>query len=71
MTQHIQEMCSFPMKKDIPTKFYEDNVAYIAQLKGEYIKGDRTNYVSPKFFFSHDLEKKGEINFSKFAQLII
>ena len=33
ITQHIQEMCDFPMKKDIPTTLYEDNAAYIAQLK--------------------------------------
>ena len=29
---------------------------------GGYIKGDRTKHISPKFFFTHDLEKKGEIN---------
>jgi len=62
MTQHIQEMCGFSMEKDIPTTLYEDNAACIAQLKGGYIKGDRTKHISPKFFFTHDLEKKGEIN---------
>ena len=50
------------MKKDIPTILYEDNAACIAQLKGGYIKGDRAKHISPKFFFTHDLEKKGEIN---------
>ena len=62
MTQHIQEMCSFVLKRDIPTTLYEDNSACIAQLKGGYIKGDRTKHISSKFFFTHDLEKKGEIN---------
>ena len=40
---------------------YEDNAACIAQLKGRYIKGDRTKYISPKFFFTHDLQQNGEI----------
>ena len=62
MTQHIQQMCGFPMKKDIPITLYEENVACIAQMKGGYIKGDRTKHISSKFFFTHDLEKKGEIN---------
>uniref|UniRef100_A0A1U7WMR6 Uncharacterized protein LOC104229005 n=1 Tax=Nicotiana sylvestris TaxID=4096 RepID=A0A1U7WMR6_NICSY len=40
---------------DNPTTLYEDNVSCIAQLKGGYIKGDRTKHISPKFFFTHDL----------------
>ena len=40
---------------------YEDNVACIAQLKGGYIKGDRTKHISPKFFFTYDLQQNGEI----------
>ena len=40
---------------------YEDNAACIAQLKGGYIKGDRTKHISPKFFFTHDLQQYGEI----------
>ena len=40
---------------------YEDNAACIAQLKGGYIKGDRTKHISPKFFFTHDLQQNGEI----------
>ena len=40
---------------------YEDNAACIAQLKGGYIKGDRTKHISPKFFFTHDLRQNGEI----------
>ncbi|PHU03384.1 Hypersensitive-induced response protein 4 [Capsicum chinense] len=55
-------MYGFPLNKDIPTTLYEDNVACIAQLKGGYIKGDRTKHISPKKNFTHDLEKKGEID---------
>ena len=40
---------------------YEDNAACIAQLKGGYIKGDRTKHISPNFFFTHDLQQNGEI----------
>jgi len=46
----------------IPTILFEDNDACIAQLKGGYIKGDRTKHISPKFFFTHDLQQNGEIN---------
>ena len=48
--------------KEVPTTLYKDNAACIVQLKNGYIKGDRTKYISPKFFFTHDLQKKGDIN---------
>ena len=54
-------MCGFSLKKNIPTTMYEDNASCIAQLKGGYIKGDRTKHISPKFFFTHDLQQNGEI----------
>ena len=41
---------------------HEDNVAFIAQIKGGFIKGDRTKHISHKFFYTHELQKKGEIN---------
>jgi len=39
---------------------YEDNSAYMAQLKEGYIKGDKTKHILPKFFFTHDLERNGD-----------
>ena len=60
--QHIRGACGLSLDKSIPTVLYEDNAACIAQLKGGFIKGDRTKHISPKFFFTHDLEKNGEIN---------
>lgn len=36
---------------------YEDNAACIAQLKGGYIKGDRTNHISQKFLYTHELQQ--------------
>ena len=52
------------MKCDIkiPTILFEDNAACIAQLRGGFIKGDRTKYISPKLFFTHDLQKNGDID---------
>ena len=44
------------------TILYKDNAACIAQLKGGYIKGDRTKHISPKLFFTHDLKKRVDIN---------
>jgi hypothetical protein len=40
---------------------HEDNAACIAQIKGGYIKGDRTKHISPKFFYTHELQKDREI----------
>ena len=62
MTQHIESMCGLILDQKVPTILYEDNTACIAQLKGGYIKGDRTKHISPKFFFTHDLVKGGDID---------
>ncbi|GJS51138.1 hypothetical protein Tco_0624500 [Tanacetum coccineum] len=47
--------------QEAPTVVYEDNATCIAQLKDEYIKGDKTKHILPKFFFTHDLQKSGDI----------
>ena len=62
MIHHIQESCGLSSVKDKPTILFEDNVACIAQIKGGYIKGDRTKHISPKFFYTHELLKNGEID---------
>ena len=46
----------------VPTILYEDNTTCIAKLKEGYIKGNKTKYISPKFFFTRDFQKDGEIN---------
>ena len=51
MIQHIQETCGLPSIRDNATMLHEDNVACIAQIKGGFIKGDRTDHIFPKFFF--------------------
>lgn len=55
-------MCGFPLDKKIPTTIYEDNTACIDQLKGGYIKGDRTKHISPKILYTDDLQQNGHID---------
>ena len=62
MIQYIQETCGLPFIRGNVTKLYEDNVACIAQIKGGFIKYDKTKHISPKFFYTHELQKKGEID---------
>ena len=62
MIQHIRESCGLSFIKNNPTVLYEDNAACIAQIKGGYIKGDRTKHISLKFFYTHELQKDGEID---------
>ena len=62
MTQHILELCGLSVQTMSPTILYEYNVACITQLKGGYIKGDRIKLISPKFFFTHDLQQNGGTN---------
>ena len=62
MIQHIKESCGLSSIKNNPTILYEDNVVCIAQMKGGYIKGDQTKHISPKFFYTHELQKDSEID---------
>ena len=39
-----------------------DNVIWNTQIKKGYIKWDKTKCISPKFFFTHVLQKSGEID---------
>ena len=45
MIQHIRESCGLSSIKNNPIVLYEENVACIAQIKGGYIKGDRTKHI--------------------------
>ena len=62
MIQHIQEICGLPSIRDNAIVLHEDNTTWIAQIKGRFIKGDRTKHISHKFFYTHELQKKYEIN---------
>ncbi|KAI3821171.1 hypothetical protein L1987_08729 [Smallanthus sonchifolius] len=59
--QHINGSCGISSENKEPTIIHEDNAACITQLKEGYIKGDRTKHILPKFFFTHDLQKNGDI----------
>ena len=62
MIQHIRESCGLSFIKGDPIILFEDNVACIAQITGGYIKGDKTQHISSKFFYTHELQKSGEID---------
>ena len=62
MIQHIRDSSGISPISNTATSLYEDNTACIAQLKGEYIKGDRTKHISPKFLHTHELQNNGEID---------
>ncbi|KAM3249554.1 secreted RxLR effector protein like [Capsicum annuum] len=57
----IREKCGLKCDK-VPTTLYEDNAAYIAQLKGGFIKIDRTKHISLKLFYIQELQKNGDID---------
>jgi hypothetical protein len=61
MSNHIQKTCGLKTV-DTPTIIYEDNAACIAQMQTCYIKNDLTKHISPKFFYPHELQKKGKVN---------
>ncbi len=60
VVQHIRNACGLSLITSATT-IYEDNAACIEQIKEGYIKGDRTKHISPKFFFTHELQKSHKI----------
>ena len=56
MIQHICDSSDLSPISNTTTTLYEDNAACIAQLKGGYIKGDRTKHISPKFIYTHEID---------------
>ena len=61
VVHHIGNACGLTLITSIPTTIYEDNATCIEQIKEGYIKGDITKHISPKFFFTHELQKSHEI----------
>nr|GEY59641.1 retrotransposon like protein [Tanacetum cinerariifolium] len=57
----VKQIFRYLQGQEAPKIIHEDNAACIAQLKGGYIKGDRTKHILPKFFFTYDLQKSGDI----------
>ena len=54
---HILKTTALKIEDLKPTILHEGNVACIAQLKGGYIKGDKMKHISPKFFYTHEVQK--------------
>jgi hypothetical protein len=48
--------------KESPTILFEDNDVCNIQFRKGYIKGDKTKHISPKFFYTHQLQQKGKID---------
>ena len=59
---HIHNSCCLTPVTNSPTIIYEDNAACVAQVRGGYIKGDRTKHRSPKFFYTHELQESRPID---------
>ena len=66
MIQHIKKSCGLSYIKGDPTILFEDNVTCIEQIKNGYIKWDRTKHILPKFFYTHEVQKSGEIDVKKY-----
>ena len=60
--QHFRENYGLSSIKNSLTILYKDNAACIIQIRGGYIKGDRTKQITPKFFYTHELQKSGVID---------
>ena len=41
---------------------YKANAACITQIRECYIKGDRNRHIAPNFFYTHELQKNGNID---------
>ena len=62
MIEYICHTCQISSINETHTVLFEDNSACIAWIKSGYIKGDWTKHISPKFFYTHELPKNGEID---------
>ena len=46
ITLHIQNTCNMPPVTNSLTMIFEDNVTYVAQVRGGYIKEDNIKHIS-------------------------
>jgi hypothetical protein len=64
MINHIQQSYGLNAIKT-PTIIYEDNATCIIQMETGYIKSNINKHISPKLFYPHELQHKGEIDILK------
>lgn len=58
-------LIQIPINYNNTTLTYEDNSPCISQIQRGHIKGDKTKHISPKIFYTRDLQKKGVIEIQK------
>ena len=61
LVQHIRGLCGITTNDIPPTILYEDNTTCVTQMSYEYVKGNLTKHIAPKFFYSHELQKNDAI----------
>ena len=59
---YIQSNCQMTPVHSSPIIIYENNVAYVAQVRGWYIKGDKIKQILSKFFYTHDLQENQKVD---------
>jgi len=64
MINHIQQSCGLKAITAL-TIIYEDNAACVTQMETGYIKSNINKHISPKLFYPHELQQKGEIDILK------
>jgi hypothetical protein len=57
VSEHVRESCGLS-KQVAPTKLCEDNTSCIRQLEEGFIKGDKTKHISPKFWYTSELQDR-------------
>ena len=58
----MQESCGLPSIKASPTTLFEDNVAALHRSKEVISKEIRIKHIFPKFFYTYEIQKSGEID---------
>ena len=59
---HIQNICQITSVNNSPIIIYEDNDVCVVQVRERYIKGDKTKHISPKFFYTHELQESRQVD---------
>nr|GFB09835.1 retrotransposon like protein [Tanacetum cinerariifolium] len=57
----VKQIVRYLQGQEAPTVVPNNNAACVDQLKDGYIKGDKTKHILPKFLFTHDLQKSGDV----------
>jgi hypothetical protein len=60
MINYIVQLCGIGVL-ETPTIIFEDNSACVTQMESGYINSNMTKHIIPKLFYSHKLQKNGEI----------